>query len=82
MKVSELHLPTLDLFTHYGKLSATYIPVLHYFYGLEGVVLILTTTPKEARRGRPVIRTVAPHGLYDGSGAMRWPTLCLADEEK
>lgn len=35
---SELHLPTLDLFTHYGKLSATYIPVLHYFYGLEGVV--------------------------------------------
>lgn len=35
---SELHLPSLDLFIHYGKLSATYTPVLHYFYGLEGVV--------------------------------------------
>lgn len=36
---SELHLPTLDLFIHYGKLSMTYTPVLHYFSGLEAVVL-------------------------------------------
>lgn len=35
---AELHLPTLDLFIHYGKLSMTYIPVLHYFSGLEAVV--------------------------------------------
>ena len=35
---SQLHLPTLDSFIHYGKLSMTYYPVLHYFYGLEGFV--------------------------------------------
>lgn len=35
---SELHLPTLDMFIHYGKLSMTYTPVLHYFFGLEAVV--------------------------------------------
>jgi hypothetical protein len=35
---SELHLPTLDMFIHYGKLSMTYTPVLHYFFGLQAVV--------------------------------------------
>lgn len=35
---SELHLPTLDQFIHYGKLSITYVPVLHHFHGSEGVV--------------------------------------------
>lgn len=36
---SELHLPTLDLFVHHGKLSMIFTPVLHYFSGLEAVVL-------------------------------------------
>ncbi len=35
---SELHLPTIDSFIHYGKLSITYVPVLHHFAGLEGVI--------------------------------------------
>lgn len=35
---SELHLPTLDQFIYYGRLSMTYTPVLHYFYGLQAVV--------------------------------------------
>lgn len=35
---SEVHLPTIDLFVHYGKLSTTYYPTLHYFYGIEGYV--------------------------------------------
>ncbi|EGQ8098939.1 hypothetical protein ACEV8A_19010 [Vibrio parahaemolyticus] len=34
----ELHLPTLDLFFHYGKVTMVYTPVLHYFYGLEALV--------------------------------------------
>ncbi len=35
---SNLYLPALDEFFHFGKLSITYIPALHYFYGLEGFV--------------------------------------------
>lgn len=35
---SQIHTPSLDLFFHYGKLSMTYYPVLHYFYGIEGFV--------------------------------------------
>ncbi|MDR0996217.1 MAG: hypothetical protein LBL69_00970 [Zoogloeaceae bacterium] len=35
---SELHLPTLDIFIYYGKLSMVYTPVLYYFSGLEAIV--------------------------------------------
>lgn len=35
---SNLNLPALDEFFHFGKLSITYMPALHYFYGLEGFV--------------------------------------------
>lgn len=35
---SEIHLPTIDMFVHFGKLSSTYFPALHYFYGVEGFV--------------------------------------------
>ncbi|WP_323661100.1 hypothetical protein [Pectobacterium versatile] len=35
---SNLYLPAFDQFFHYGKQSVIYVPVLHYFYGLEGFV--------------------------------------------
>ncbi len=35
---SQLHLPSLDFFVDRGKLSFTYVPVLHYFAGLEACV--------------------------------------------
>ncbi|WP_409286032.1 hypothetical protein [Pseudomonas protegens] len=35
---SNLYMPALDKFFHFGKLSITYVPILHYFYGLEGFV--------------------------------------------
>jgi hypothetical protein len=34
----EIHLPSMDTFFHFGKLSATYYPALHYYYGIEGFV--------------------------------------------
>lgn len=36
--LSNLYLPALDKFFHFGKLSMVYAPVLHYFYGLDGFV--------------------------------------------
>jgi len=34
----EIHIPSIDMFVHYGKLSITYYPALHYYYGIEGFV--------------------------------------------
>lgn len=38
MLFSNLYIPVLDKFFQYGKRSVTYLPILHYFYGLEGLV--------------------------------------------
>lgn len=34
---NEIHIPTMDLFFEQGKLSMTYIPAIHFLYGIEGV---------------------------------------------
>lgn len=38
MLFSEIYLPTLDTFIDYGKKSVIYIPVLHYFFGVDAVI--------------------------------------------
>ena len=34
----EIHIPSIDTFVHYGTLSMSYYPALHYFAGIEGFV--------------------------------------------
>jgi hypothetical protein len=35
---SEIHIPAIDTFVEYGKVSMTYIPALHYYAGVEACV--------------------------------------------
>ncbi|AYH27075.1 hypothetical protein N4227_14285 [Yersinia enterocolitica] len=55
---SNLYLPAFDQFFHYGKQSVIYVPVLHYFFGLEGFVQASSYHVHDAKLGSDV------HGLH------------------
>lgn len=72
---SSLYMPAFDKFFHFGKLSITYLPALHYFSGLEGFVETASyhVHDKELRRNIDGLHSSLSRALSHGEYFVEMP---------